>query len=229
MNSHLSIVKERLRKACERSGRSLRDVSLIAVSKTWPTENVKKVISEGHTTFGENKVQELEVKYRELPHNIEWHFIGRLQRNKVRKVLQYSPWIHSVDSVKLLEAIARISGEEGKQTNLFIQVNVDAEQSKNGFSPSAGLDDAIQLASSLENINLAGLMCIPMPRNDVTEIRDNFKSFRELRDSLEHSTGVPLPYLSMGMSKDFEIAIEESATHVRVGSAIFGKRTYSQP
>ena len=225
--SQLKIVQEKIIKACERSQRDFKDVTLIAVSKTWSREHILACHGEGQTVFGENKLQELELKSPTLPSEIEWHYIGKLQRNKIRKVLQYSRWIHSVDNEKLLLGIDRIAGEEGVKPNICLQVNIDLEQTKSGFLPEMTAQIVLK-AKQLKQLNLVGLMCIPSPRAEVEEVRPSFKALFELREMIQKETQVSLPALSMGMSNDYEIAIEEGATHLRVGSAIFGSRVVNK-
>lgn len=219
MEQQLQNVIEKILEACKTSDRDPNTVKLIAVSKTWSAEEIQPLINLGHEYLGENKLQELEAKASALPNSVEWHYIGSLQRNKVRKVLKYSQWIHSVDNIKLLNTIDRISGEEGHKPNIFLQVNIDEEGSKGGFSP-AEIEEVVKLAVRLENINLVGLMCIPEPQSTAEGSRKAFRNLQSLRDGL----GIKLPYLSMGMSNDYTVAVEEGATHIRVGSALFGKR-----
>jgi len=225
LTSNLSNVKRLVEKACHDSGRSLQDVHLIAVSKTWPVDHILPVVEQGHFLLGENKVQELTAKSPVMPDEIEWHFIGGLQRNKVRKVIQHSSWIHSVDSIRLLETINRVAHEEQRKPHIFIQVNIDSEDTKGGFELSAVLE-AVTLAHQLTHVELAGLMCIPSPHPTPEQSRPAFKRLRELQDQMRELTGAGMPYLSMGMSHDYQVAIEEGATHIRVGSAIFGSRNY---
>ncbi|MFT3990519.1 MAG: YggS family pyridoxal phosphate-dependent enzyme [Luteolibacter sp.] len=209
--------------ACERAGRSVDEVKLIAVSKTFPAEAIAEAAAAGQVLFGESKLQEAEPKVMALPDFLEWHFIGRVQRNKVRKILQISRVIHAIDSLKLAAYVDQVAKELGKRPLLFLQVNASGEVSKGGFSPEK-LRAEFSSISTLENIEVIGLMTIPP--DDDGRTRQWFSQLRELRDELVKKTGANLPALSMGMSGDFEIAIEEGATHVRVGSAIFGKRAY---
>lgn len=223
MSSPLDQVQTEIQRACEKSGRDIQDVRLIAVSKTWPAEKLNPLIDQGQLAFGENKLQELEVKAPALPSRLEWHFIGGLQRNKVRKILQHASVIHSVDSVKLLNAIDRIAGEEGKRPEIFLQANLEEEASKGGFRPSE-ISSVVEHAKSLENIDPIGLMSIPKFYDNPEDVRPAFRHLRQLRDTIAEETGHFLPNLSMGMSHDYPIAIEEGATHIRVGSALFGAR-----
>ena len=217
--------KSRLEAAASKAGRKSEDIELIAVSKTWPIEIISDLVNCGHKIFGENKVQEIETKVPSMPSNLEWHFIGHLQKNKVRKVLPLIKKIHSVDSLEIAQRINHIANDLGLFPKVLLQVNNTNESSKHGFSPSDlvnSLDDLL----TLDRIEIEGLMSIPPFDPDPENVRPNFIFLRNFRDQLERDTGVPLPQLSMGMSNDYEIAIEEGATAVRVGSSIFGKRKY---
>jgi pyridoxal phosphate enzyme (YggS family) len=222
---NLSIISERVRAACARVGRGPEAVELIAVSKTFPVESVREAVEAGHIHFGESKLQEAESKISALPGAWHWHFIGRVQRNKVRKLLSHFEVIHGIDSLRLAAYADDIAGEMGLFPKVFLQVNIGDEASKGGF----GEDDLrVQMEQllGLKRLEIMGLMAIPPAGPDADASRPWFARLRELRDSLELEFDVRLPALSMGMSGDFETAIEEGATHVRVGSAIFGKRAY---
>jgi pyridoxal phosphate enzyme (YggS family) len=216
-------VRRKIAAATHKCGREDSDVELVVVSKTWPAEIVSEVVSCGHEAFGENKVQELEVKAPALPARLRWHFIGRLQKNKVRKVLPLAETIHSVDSLELAQRIDTIAGELGVFPKIYLQANTAGEAGKGGFSPEI-LSEQLDTLLNLERLEILGLMGIPPVREDLEETRKDFRALRELRDQLQEQIGIPLPGLSMGMSHDFEIAIAEGATCVRVGSSIFGKR-----
>jgi len=220
VGTNLEIVGERVAAAAARSG---REVDLLVVSKTWPAEVVRDAVEAGHRLFGENRLQEGEEKIPLLPKELEWHFIGGLQRNKVRKVLPLFPVVHSMSSMKLLKYTDRIAGELELKPKVFLEVNIGNEESKGGFSAEelrGGFEDVL----ALENLSVQGLMCIPPRAETPEEARPWFAQVRVLQDSLEERGGVALPQLSMGMSGDFEVAIEEGSTIVRVGSAIFGPR-----
>lgn len=217
---NLEVVKGRVAEAATRCG---RDVDLLVVSKTWPAEVVSEAVDAGQLLFGENRLQEGEEKIPDLPESLEWHFIGGLQRNKIRKVLPLFPVIHSISSMKLARFTNRVAGELGLNPRIFLEVNIGAEESKHGFSPDE-LTESLGEVLELENLNWQGLMCIP-PRCETPEgARPWFSKVRQLQDELESISGRKLPGLSMGMSGDFEVAIEEGSTIVRVGSAIFGPR-----
>ena len=217
--------KSRIETAATKAGRKPEDIELIAVSKTWPIEIISNLVNCGHRTFGENKVQEIETKVPLMPSNLEWHFIGHLQKNKVRKVLPHVKKIHSVDSLQIAQRINHIASELGLFPKVLLQVNNANESSKHGFSPSS-LVESFDNLLKLDRIEIEGLMSIPPFDPDPENVRPNFIFLRNLRDKIEKDSGVPLPQLSMGMSNDYEIAIEEGATSVRVGSSIFGKRKY---
>ena len=222
---NLQTVRDRMAAACARAGRDPADVRLVAVSKTFPPEAVDEAIRAGADLFGENRVQEAAGKIP-LCSSAEWHLIGHLQGNKVRHALPLFTMIHSVDSVKLLEEIAKASDESGYRPDLLLEVNVGGEASKFGFRPD-DVAGALKAASSL-GVTVSGLMTVPPFRPDPEAVRPCFRALRDLRDRLRDETGFALPHLSMGMSHDFEIAIEEGATFVRVGSAIFGQRSYAK-
>ncbi|MEM9479908.1 MAG: YggS family pyridoxal phosphate-dependent enzyme [Verrucomicrobiota bacterium] len=211
--------------ACERAGRDPDSVTLLAVSKTWPAETILELYHCGHLIYGENKVQEVEQKRPVLPSDMEWHFIGHLQKNKVRKVLAHCDVIQSVDSLELAQRIDRIAGELETRPKIQLQVNIGDETSKHGFSPD-DLSASLPGIRELENVELSGLMAIPPAVDDPEKARAYFRSMEELRRNLEDREGIPLPELSIGMSHDFEVAIEEGSTIVRVGSALFGERIY---
>jgi len=220
---NLREVGQRIKAACLRANRNPADVGLIAVSKTFPAEAVREAAAAGQQVFGESRLQEAEPKIALLPGSLHWHFIGRIQRNKVRRILPLFGVIHAVDSFALASYMNGIAAESGLFPKIFLQVNIAGEASKGGFDPAvlraefAGMLD-------LGRLEIIGLMCIPPEGPDAESARPWFVALRELRDALERESGVPLPCLSMGMSGDFEVAIEEGATHVRVGSSIFGQR-----
>lgn len=218
----LAGLRERIAAACTAAGRVATEVELLAVSKTFPAEAVAEARAAGQRLFGESRQQEAAPKIAALPDDLEWHFIGALQRNKARKVLADFACIHSVDSFRLAEYLDRVAGEEGKRPGIYLEVNVAGEASKGGFEPAELIASAEQL-SGLANFDLRGLMCIP-PEGDS---RRWFAATRELRERLQAATGLALPGLSMGMSGDFEEAIAEGSTIVRVGSALFGDRDYT--
>lgn len=217
----LAALRGRISAACRESGRDDSEVELLAVSKTFPAEAVREAYDAGQRAFGESRQQEAAPKIEVLPPDIRWHFIGGLQRNKVRKVVAGFGCIHSVDSLRLAEYLDGVAGGEGKRPRVYLEVNVAGEESKGGFSP----DELLSVAESLhefKHIELMGLMAIPPEAG----ARGWFARTRELRDLLEARSGLRLPGLSMGMSGDFEEAVKEGSTIVRVGSALFGNRSY---
>lgn len=219
----LQEIRDRLTKSAERSGRKAEEVDLLAVSKTYPVETIHEAVDAGQFLFGENRVQEILLKQPQLPGKLQWHLIGPLQSNKVRKVLPLVQMIHAVDSVDIAKDINRIGGELGLHPKVLIEINLAAESSKHGFTPSA-IRAQLESLYELDRLYIQGVMCIPPFDPNAEKSRRYFRQLREIRDELEKQGGAPLPVISMGMSHDFEVAIEEGATIVRVGSAIFGAR-----
>lgn len=222
---NLLLVAGRITAACVRAGRNADSVQLIAVSKTISVEVMRDAFEAAQLNFGESKVQEAEPKIASLPGFLHWHFIGRVQRNKVRKVLQNFDVIHGIDSLRLATYTDEIARELGLYPKVFLQVNIGNEATKGGFPPD-GLRADMEKLLELSRLEIIGLMCIPPTGPHPESSRPWFALLRQIRDALEADFRVKLPALSMGMSGDFEVAIEEGATHVRVGSAIFGKRSY---
>ena len=222
---NLAAIRERIAVACSRVGRDTASVELIAVTKTFPAEAVRDAVDAGQTCFGESKLQEAESKIDLLPSHLHWHFIGGVQRNKVRRILPRFEVIHAIDSLRLASYTNEIAKELGLFPKVFLQVNLAAELSKGGFPPDT-LRAEIDSLLGLDRLEILGLMSIPPPGPDAESSRPGFVALRGFRDALQQVVGIPLPCLSMGMSDDFEVAVEEGATHVRVGSAIFGKRAY---
>ena len=217
-------VLSRVAQAAARSGRKGEEIRLVAVGKTKPVELIGEAIEAGLAVFGENYVQDAEEKIRAFP-QAEWHFIGKLQRNKVKKAVSLFSWIQTVDSRSLLEEISRRAGEAGKVLPVLAEVNLAGEASKAGLDPEA-LAELIEAAPGLPGISLKGLMAIPPWTEDPEETRPYFVRLRELLAECvsRGGAGPAMTELSMGMSNDFEAAIEEGATIVRVGTAIFGSR-----
>jgi len=214
-------VQQEIEKACKRSGRDLRELTLVAVSKSQPVEVLKEAVSLGIKVFGENRVQEAERKIELLGHNVEWHLIGHLQSNKARKAVRLFDAIHSVDSVKIAGVLERICFDENRQSlPVFVQVNLSGEKTKSGV-PEKDLPILIDFLKSCARLQLIGFMTLPPFFDDVERVRPFFKKLRLIRDEL-----LPNGYLSMGMSHDFSVAIEEGATHLRIGTAIFGERLF---
>ena len=221
--ARLQAIRDRITTAASKAGRDPASVELLAVSKTFPVESIREAMDAGQFLFGENKVQEVLAKAPLLPAKVEWHLIGHLQSNKVRKILPLVRCIHSIDSLSLARDVDRIAAELGLFSKVFIEVNLAAESTKHGFNAET-LRSSLESLYALRRLEIQGLMCIPPFDPDPTKSRPYFIQLRDLRDQLEKLGAAPLPLLSMGMSHDFDIAIEEGATIVRVGSAIFGER-----
>lgn len=221
--TRLAAVRAQIAEAAARAGRKADDVSLVAVAKTQPPEAVQEAIDAGQLLFGENRVQEAKAKIPLLPGRARWHFIGHLQKNKIRHALPLFELIESIDSLELARDLDRIAAEAGAFPRALLEVNVAGEGSKFGFAP-ARLPEQLETLLALERVQIEGLMCIPPPVPRAEDARRSFALLRELRDRLESAGGISLRQLSMGMSGDFPVAIEEGATLVRVGTAIFGER-----
>lgn len=226
LSARLQAIRDRMTAAAQRCGRDPAAIELLAVSKTFPVEAIREAVDAGQLLFGENKVQEILGKAPQLPANLQWHLIGHLQSNKVRKVLPQVKAIHSIGSLDLARDVDRIAAELGLFPQVYLEVNLGDESSKHGFSAEQ-VRASLEALYALKRLEIQGLMCIPPFDDDAEKSRSYFVQLRALRDELEQRGGAPLPRLSMGMSHDFEIAIEEGATIVRVGSAIFGGRTYA--
>jgi PLP dependent protein len=220
---NLQTVISSVARAVEKSGRRSEDVQLIAVSKKQDAEKVRAAFDAGQPIFGESRVQEARAKIPLLPSAVRWHFIGRLQKNKIRHALPLFELFHSIDSLGLAQEMERIGGEEGVRPRVLLEVNVAGEGSKLGFSPEQ-LRAEMETLLGLTRVSIEGLMTIPPFALDAEESRRFFVLLRELRDALATEFNVRLPHLSMGMSSDYAVAIEEGATMVRVGTAIFGNR-----
>ena len=218
-------IERRVRAAAAHAGRDADVVTLLAVSKTFPADAVRELYDAGIRQFGESRVPELAAKAAALPGDIEWHFIGRLQSNKARRVLQLAAMIHSVDSPSLLERLERIAAEEDLRRAFLIEVNVSGEASKAGCSPD-GLDALAERAAACRFLEWRGLMTMAPAEAAGESLAAIFRTLRESRDRLEEKFHRPLPVLSMGMSGDFECAVAQGSTLVRIGSAIFGGRVY---
>ena len=212
LSENIKAVRERIESACARTGRSPGEISLVAVSKTMGADRVQEAVDAGLRLFGENRVQDAAPKIRELSGDITWHMVGHLQRNKVKTALDIFDIIHSVDSSRLAQAL---SSSASRPVPVLLQVNVSSEVTKSGFRPDE-IADVLADSSHLPNLMIEGLMTIAPLASDPEEVRPVFRKLREMRDA----SG--LKHLSMGMTDDFEVAIEEGATMVRIGRAIFG-------
>jgi pyridoxal phosphate enzyme (YggS family) len=221
---NLERVLARMAEAAKKSGRTPNEVELVAVSKTHPAEKIQAAAEAGQTLFGESRVQEARVKIPLLSSRLRWHFIGHLQKNKIRPALPFFELFHGIDSCALAQEMQRIADENGSRPRVLLQVNVAGEASKHGFSPQE-LRHNIENLLSLGRLTIEGLMTIPPLAPQAEMSRHHFVALRELRDAMEREFSLRMPHLSMGMSGDFEIAIEEGATLVRIGTAIFGQRS----
>jgi hypothetical protein len=220
-------LQDRIAAAAQRSARHAAAVQLVAVSKSHPPELLREAIEAGVVVFGENRIQEARMKIPLLSNSVRWHFIGHLQSNKVRQALPLFELLHGVDSLSIARDIDRIAAELGLHPKVLLEVNVAGEGTKFGFTPDA-LRCQIEELVQLGRLEIAGLMAIPPPTPEAEDSRRYFVRLRELRDVLQDNARIGLPELSMGMSGDFEVAVEEGATMVRVGSALFGERSGKQ-
>jgi hypothetical protein len=225
VTERLAWIRDRIEEACRRGGRPAGSVTLVGASKTQAPALLAEAWAAGLRVFGENRVQEAATKRAELPLGIEWHLIGPLQSNKVRPAVELFRAVHSIDRPVIAEALDREAAARGKKLDGFLEINLGGEASKHGFVPE-GLAETVRPLAGLTHLRIAGLMAIPPPGESPEDSRPWFRKLRELRDDLAGRPewlGFP-GWLSMGMSDDFEVAVEEGATHVRVGSALFGPR-----
>jgi pyridoxal phosphate enzyme (YggS family) len=221
---NLAQIRSQIADAAAKSGRPVSDIVLVAISKTHEAEKVRAAFDAGQEIFGESRVQEARAKIPLLPSAARWHFVGRLQKNKIRHALPLFEFFHSVDSIELARDMNRIAEEEGLRPRVLLEVNVAGEGSKIGFAPDV-LRAQMEALLELPRLTIEGLMTIPPFAAEAEASRRYFAELRELRDRFAAEFQIGLPQLSMGMSNDFAVAIEEGATLVRVGTAIFGKRT----
>lgn len=229
LKENYSIVRKNILKACEKAGRDPESVKLIAVSKTKPAEDIEEIYSLGQRDFGENKVQELSQKIEILPDDIKWHLIGHLQHNKVKYIIGKTELIHSVDSERLAITISKEAVKHNVTADVLIEVNVAGEESKFGVTTDETIE-LIEKISKLPGIHICGLMTIAPFVADPEENRPVFRKLRELSVDIADKKidNVTMSVLSMGMTNDYIVAIEEGATLVRVGTAIFGERQYNK-
>ncbi len=227
ISEQIGQVREEMARAARKAGRTLDEVELIAVSKKQDAEKVRAAFDGGQVIFGESRVQEARAKIPLLPTAVRWHFIGHLQKNKIRHALPLFEFFHSIDTLALAQDMDRIAEEEGVRPRVLLEVNVAGEGSKLGFAPEK-LRAEMETLLGLGRLEIEGLMTIPPLAPEAEDSRRYFARLRELRAELEREFAVKLPQLSMGMSNDFAVAIEEGATMVRVGTAIFGARTGKQ-
>lgn len=222
-------VQEKIRKACERVGRDEKEVTLIAVSKTMPVSDLREAMAAGMVEFGENRPQELRDKQAEITEPLHWHMIGGLQTNKLKYVVGKTVLIHSVDSLHLAEAIEEESVKRGVISDILIELNIAGEISKGGVSPDE-LETLVRQVSTLQHIRIRGLMTVAPYTENAEENRVFFRKMKQLMVDINSKNidNVYMDELSMGMTGDYEIAVEEGATLVRVGTGIFGHRVYTQ-
>jgi pyridoxal phosphate enzyme (YggS family) len=219
----LARIRERMAEACARAGRRIEDVLLLPVSKTVSPEAIGEAVAAGLLEFGENRVQEARQKIPQCPGSARWRLIGHLQSNKVHEAVRLFHRMDSLDSLRLLELVDRACREEGKSMPVCLEVNVAGEASKFGLAPEA-VPAVLEAAQRLARVQVVGVMAIPPLREDPQESRPYFRQLRDWREAWQRQTGAALPELSMGMSNDFEVAIEEGSTCVRLGTALFGRR-----
>ena len=224
---NLNDVEKRIQAACDRSGRKREEVLLVAVSKTKPVEMIEEIMTAGIVDFGENKPQELRDKYEVLPKNLRFHMIGHLQTNKIKYVIDRAVLIHSIDSLRLAEAVNAEAKKHDRIMPVLVEVNVAQEESKSGFLVEE-TEEAIREIAKLSNIRVEGLMTITPFVENAEENRQYFVKLRKLSVDIaaKNIDNVTMHHLSMGMTGDYEVAIEEGATMVRVGTGIFGERNY---
>lgn len=228
LKENLSIVEQNIQAACKRAGRQREEVTLIAVSKTKPVSMIEEVMAEGIIDFGENKVQELTSKYEVLPKDLRWHLIGHLQTNKVKYIIDKAVLIHSVDSYKLAEQINKEAEKKELICDILIEVNIAGEDTKYGVSAEEAYPLILEI-SKLKNLHVRGLMTIAPYVENPEKNREHFRNLRQLNIDIKMKNidNVTMDVLSMGMTGDYEVAVEEGATMIRVGTGIFGERNYT--
>lgn len=224
---NIAILRQKIEETCKRSGRKPDEVKLIAVSKYFGVDAIVEAKNCGLTDFGENRAQELTLKYDKLGNTVTWHMIGTLQKNKVKYAVNAAELIHSVDSLELVEEINKRAEKIGKVQKILLEVKTSEEETKSGLETKNEILSLVKRCSELKNIELKGLMTMAPLTEDDDIIRKSFRDLRNLKDQINNK-GYILTELSMGMTSDFEIAIEEGATMIRIGSAIFGDRDYSK-
>ncbi len=223
LEARLAAVEARIAAACVRAGRAREEVTLLAVSKTHPADSVAEAVRLGLTQFGESKVQEARAKIPQCPSRCRWHLIGHLQSNKARDAVALFETIQSVDSLSLAQEIQKQAEKQARNPEVLLEVNVAGESSKFGWAPDRLLAEFLEV-NALSRLEIHGFMTIAPYATDPEKVRPYFRKLRELRDRCTDLLGAPLPVLSMGMSGDLEVAIEEGSTIVRVGTALFGDR-----
>ncbi len=227
LEANLNQLQKRIEAACQRAGRDPSSVTLQAVSKSQLPETVRAAADLGLSLFGENRVQEAKAKIPQCPGHLRWHMIGHLQSNKCRDAVQLFEMIQSVDSLPLAQEIDKWAGKQAKTLPILLEVNIAGESSKFGYPPARLLSELEQI-NALKKIEIHGLMTVAPWAANPEKVRPVFRQLRQLKEQCEQLLGAPLPILSMGMSADFEVAIEEGATLIRVGTALFGERSYAK-
>lgn len=225
---NLARIREKIALQCEKSGRNPDDIKIIAVTKYFGIDTIERAISAGLKEFGENKAQELNLKYEKLGNKVTWHFIGTLQKNKVKYVVKAAEYIHSVDSEELADEINSRAAKLNKVQKILLEVNTSSEESKSGLITEEDVFKLTEYCSRKENLELVGLMTMAPFTDDEKIIRSCFSSLKTMKEKLINNGFKRITGLSMGMTNDYEIAVEEGATMLRIGSAIFGERNYSK-
>ena len=226
IKENLNRVRDEIAEKCLKIGRNPAEITLIAVSKTYGYESVLEAQSCGQKDFGENWSQELVEKYDFVPKDVSWHFIGHLQTNKAKYVVPRAEFIHSVDTLRLAEEIVKIAQKQNKSQKILLEIKTSEEATKHGLTSEKEIDEIAGFCKENENINLVGLMTMAPFTDDEEKVRKSFSQLRLLKDEL-NGKGFGLKELSMGMTGDFKLALEEGATMLRIGTAIFGTRNYS--
>ncbi|MCP9291209.1 YggS family pyridoxal phosphate-dependent enzyme [Gracilimonas sediminicola] len=225
---NLKSIQQKIEKVATDAGRDPKEITLVAVSKTKPNEDILEAVTAGHLQFGENRMKELEDKMAEIElTDVVWHFIGNIQTNKIKYIADRVNWIHSVEKAKYLKEIEKRAGKANRVVNALIQVNISGEKQKGGCEPE-DLANILESAQNYDHVIVRGLMGMATFVDDPEDVRSEFKLLKELFDSHQkyNEGSVNLEHLSMGMTNDMEVAIQEGATMVRIGSAIFGERNY---
>ncbi|MFA8342390.1 MAG: YggS family pyridoxal phosphate-dependent enzyme [Rhodothermaceae bacterium] len=227
IKENLEILQQRISAKCKETGRNLSEVKLIAVSKYNPVKSIQEVFNSGYVNLGENKAQEFSEKAQIVKEDVTWHFIGHLQTNKVKLVVPYAEYIHSVETTKLANEINKRAALIDKTQKIFLEVNTSGEESKFGLQAEDKILEFAEFCKTLSSVDFCGLMTMAPYTDDEQVIRNCFRKVRELKDMLS-GRGFKITELSMGMTNDLELAIEEGATMLRIGTAIFGQRDYSK-
>jgi PLP dependent protein len=220
-------LRDRIARKCVNISRNPAEIKIIAVSKNFGTDEILTALSEGIENFGENRAQDLMAKYNQIKDKVNWHFIGQLQRNKVRFAVKAAECIHSVDSFLIASEINRLAAANNKIQKILLQVKTSYEETKSGIIEQSEVFNLVEYCRDFSNIELTGLMTIAPFTDDTESIRKSFRHLRELRDEIVSRGFENVKELSMGMTSDYETAIEEGATMLRIGSAIFGERIYT--